>query len=210
MKPTQVYLSPTVNVTGPEFGHLSNPRTQILPKQPIREGAWWGMDNDCFNGGLDLNAWSRALFSHLLYRDRCLFAVSPDVVGDYRATLALFDEYAPRIKVLGYPVALATQDGLTPAAVPWNEVDVLFIGGNNKHKLGPEARALIDAAKERGKWVHVGRVNKPGRLLKFWDANSWDGTDLCFAPNRAPMFARAVRLARAMCQSPNMFKELTA
>jgi hypothetical protein len=206
----QLYLSPIEGVEGDEFGYLRSPRRQIAPIGRVRNGAWWAFDNDCFNNGLNIETWSKSLFAHLPYRDRCLFVVSPDVVGDYRATLEHFAEYQPRIVALGYPVALATQDGLTPDAVPWEQVDALFIGGSNKHKTGPEARALIDAAKEHGKWVHVGRVNSRHRLLHFYDCDSWDGTCIAIAPKNRLKIARWVREARARRASPNMLKELIA
>lgn len=210
MKPTQVYLSPIESVSGKEFAYLRSPRRQRLPIKAIKEGAWWAMDNDCFNGDFKVDWWSRTLFNHLPYRDKCLFVTAPDVVRDCAATLANFAEYAPRIKALGYPVALVTQDGLTPTEVPWKEVDALFIGGSDKHKLGPEARALIDAGKERGKWVHVGRVNSRARLLQFYDCDSWDGTTIAFESPKHRDVARWVREARVRRNSPNFFKELTA
>jgi hypothetical protein len=206
----QIYLTPSTHALGPEFGYIVSPRTQISPKNPVRGGAVWALDNDCFSGGLDIGKWSRVLFSHLPYRDKCLFVTSPDVVGDYRTTLAQFDEYEPRLHALGYRVALVSQDGLTPAAVPWSRLDALFVGGTDAHKLGPESRALIDAAKERDKWVHIGRVNSARRLLHFYDCDSWDGTTIACEPAKSPAIARAVRLARARRASPNMLKELTA
>lgn len=209
-KPPPLYLTPFTRGLGSEFGYIVGPRSWVQPKKPIRAGAWWAMDNDCFNGGLDIEAWAVRLFSHLPYRDKCLFVVAPDVVGDYRATLALFDEYQPRLKALGYPVALATQDGLTPDAVAWERVDVLFVGGTDRHKLGAETRALIDAAKARGKWVHVGRVNSRKRLLQFYDCDSWDGTGIAIAPRNRFDVVRWVREARARRESPNLFKELSA
>jgi hypothetical protein len=42
--------------------------------------------------------------------------------------------------------------------------DALFIGASTEWKLGPSAEALVAQAKDRGKWVHMGRVNSHRRI----------------------------------------------
>jgi hypothetical protein len=84
---------------------------------------------------------------------------------------------------MGYPIAFATQDGLEVDEAPWDELNVLFVGGSDFHKLGPSAWALIRRAQELGKWVHIGRVNSALRLGMFWTADSWDGTTLSIEPS---------------------------
>ena len=198
MTPEPLYLSPTsapqVIANLDAFGFLASPRTSL--RSWIRDGAWWAMDNDAFNGGLDETAWLVGVEKHRPYLDRCLFAVVPDVVYDAAATLERFNEYAPLLP--GYPLALATQNGMTPKMVPWDDIAALFIGGDDKHKLGPEAGALMAEARRRGKWVHVGRVNSVKRLLKFWRADSWDGTTISREPQHAIGIARTVREIRQM------------
>lgn len=208
--PPQLYLSPnsaTDSIKGIEeyFGLLVTPRSWGI-RLRVREGAWWALDNDCFNGPLDEAAWCRKMDEYLPYRQTCLFVTAPDVVADKEATLRQFPLYAPLVREKGYPVALVTQDGMTPQDVPWDQLDALFIGGSDGHKLGPEAYALVKAAHRQGKWVHVGRVNSIKRIIQFFEADSWDGTSLAFRPYvYAREMARGVRTARAMRSSPKFF-----
>jgi hypothetical protein len=66
------------------------------------------------------------------------FVVAPDVVGDASGTLKQFDQWADFIHEQGLPVALAAQNGLEfmPEQIPWDKIDVLFIGGSTEWKLG--------------------------------------------------------------------------
>lgn len=116
----------------------------------------------------------------------CAFAVAPDVVGDAAATLARSAPMLPRIRALGLPVALAAQNGLETLHVPWNEFDVLFIGGDTTWKLGTQARSLATDARQRGKGVHMGRVNSHRRLqhAATIGCDSADGTYLAFGPDQ--------------------------
>ena len=82
------------------------------------------------------------------------------------------------VKDLGFPVAFVSQDGITTEIAPWDYIDVLFVGGTDDHKLGNEAGIMIAEALDRQKRVHIGRVNSPSRIKKFWMADSVDGTHL--------------------------------
>ena len=69
--------------------------------------------------------------------------------------------------------------------MPWDDFDVLFLGGDDAWKLGPAATALTAEARSRGKGVHMGRVNS---LRRLWFASaigctSADGTYLAFGPD---------------------------
>lgn len=158
-----------------------------LPKQGIKmpEGAAWCADNGCFGKGYPGDAaWWEWLASHDGL-DRCEFAVAPDVVGDAVATLARSRPWLARIRGLGVPAAFVAQDRLEETNVPWDEFDVLFIGGSTEWKLGPVAREAVAEAKRRGKRVHMGRVNSYKRL-SYADAvgcDSADGTFLTFGPD---------------------------
>ncbi len=116
----------------------------------------------------------------------CLFAVVPDVVGDAEATLALFRKHAPTVREIGYRVAFVAQDGIERIEIPWDDSDVIFIGGSTAFKLAETTYQLIREAKRRKKWVHIGRVNSLERNLAFLaaGADSADGTVLRFDPNR--------------------------
>lgn len=129
--------------------------------------------------------------------DTCLFVAAPDRIlvgpdgqpigGDARGTLEDFPAWAAEIRALGYPVAFIAQNGLEDMLdeVPWDELDVMFIGGTTEWKLGDGARKVLEEAKRRGKGTHVGRVNTKNRmvLLDGWGVvDTIDGTKLAFGP----------------------------
>lgn len=127
---------------------------------------------------------------------RCLFVAAPDVlivgqdgsvVGDAAKTLLRFPLWASVIRSLGYPVALVAQDGLENLLdnVPWNDVDVLFLGGSTEWKLSEAAHRCSDEAKRRGKRTHMGRVNSYRRLAlaNSWGIDTADGTYLKYGPD---------------------------
>lgn len=149
--------------------------------------ASWVADNGCFGKGYPGDAgylaWLDKLSEHA---DRCLFATAPDVVGDAAATLERSAPFYAEIRARGYRAALVAQDGLTVETTPWDEIDALFIGGSTDWKLGEEAAELVAAAKARGIWVHMGRVNSRRRMV-YADSigcDSTDGTFLCFGPDK--------------------------
>jgi hypothetical protein len=118
--------------------------------------------------------------------DSCLFAVAPDVVADAEATAARSAPFLPTIRRLGFPAALVAQDGLEHLTVPWDDIDALFIGGSTDWKLGPHAHRLAREAKNRGKWVHMGRVNSARRyaIAELMGCDSADGTYLTYGPDK--------------------------
>lgn len=160
----------------------------ITPKQgnSVPEGAYWCADNGCFGKGYPGDqSWWAWLEQHD-HKERCLFAVAPDVVGDAEATLERSLPWLSRIRGLGIPAAFVAQDGWEQINVPWDEFDVLFIGGSTEFKLGQVARSAVAEAKELGKQVHMGRVNSE-RRIRYADAigcDSADGTYLIFGPHQ--------------------------
>lgn len=152
----------------------------------VVDGVDWCADNGVYAGTYPGDQWYMewlAARAHLLHR--CCFAVAPDVVGDAAATLERSAPMLPLIRRLGYPVALAAQDGIEALTVPWDEFDVLFIGGSTAWKLGPYARGVVAEARRLGKWIHMGRVNS-GRRLRYAHAigcHSADGTYLAHGPD---------------------------
>ena len=158
------------------------------------DGVVWCADNGAYSNNFDEQKWWKFLVSNADATDTCLFATAPDVVGDAAATMVRSLPWLSKIRELGYPAAFVAQNGLENLTVPWNEFDVLFVGGSlecapcgyvwpndvkperrqrcpqcmvvmTEWKLGPEARALVAEAKSRGKWVHCGRVNSRRRYL---------------------------------------------
>lgn len=188
-------------------------------------GVLWCADNGCFSQSRaakgeewDEEGWWAFLVKHARDAATCAFATAPDVlnwcrdeegklycVGDAEATIERGRKWFGKIRKLGYKVALVAQDGLTPEMVPWEEIDVIFIGGSDDYKVGtappPRKRALkangeplgqpgcleiIREAKRRGKWVHLGRVNSHCRyrFAHMVGADSADGTFLTFGNTR--------------------------
>lgn len=152
----------------------------------VPPNAYWCADNGCFAKGYPGDdAWWAWLEQHA-GKERCLFAVAPDVVGDAAATLARSLEWLPRIRSLGVPAAYVAQDGWEDVPPPWDEFDVLFIGGSTEFKLGPVARGAVGEAKARGKRIHMGRVNSERRIryAAAIGCDTADGTYLVFGPHR--------------------------
>lgn len=163
------------------IGFIDTPR-QCNPRP---EGVKWCADNGCFGKGFDETHWWAWLEANAGAAVDCVFAVAPDVVGDAQATLDRSLPWLPRIRALGYPAAFVAQDGQESLPVPWDEFDVLFVGGSTEWKLGPHARAIVAEAKRRGVYVHMGRVNSL-RRFRYAEAigcDSVDGTFLKFAPD---------------------------
>jgi len=149
-------------------------------------GVPWCADNGCFSDKyVGDERWFAWLTKNAYRADSCVFAVAPDVVGDAAATMARSLPWLPRIRSLGYPAAFVAQDGLEDLTVPWDEFDVLFIGGTTDWKLGRHARHLVSEAKAHGKWVHMGRVNSQRRYLyaQRIGCDSADGTTLAMFPD---------------------------
>lgn len=148
----------------------------------------WAADNGCFTQpeAYSDEAYLGWLAKMLPYRAQCLFATAPDVVGDAVLTLKRSLPVLHKIRDAGYPAALIGQDGMTPDDVPWSMVDCIFLGGTTEWKLSESAAALARAAKQRGLWVHMGRVNSTRRMLiaKRMGCDSVDGTALVFRPTQ--------------------------
>jgi hypothetical protein len=184
---------------------LAQGKSNSWNKNRMNAGVPWMMDNGAFSNRFDKGIWIERLSGLVDYKSTCLFVVIPDVIYDHKETLKSFDKY--RGFITEYPVAFVSQDGIQEGGIPWNDFDCLFIGGSDQHKLGKEGGWIMNAAKERNKWVHVGRVNSVSRILKFWRADSWDGTHLGYCPSDASKFRAAVLTARNMKDTKGLFDE---
>jgi len=97
--------------------------------------------------------------------------VVPDVVADAVATFELWREWEPQLRGIGWPLALAVQDGMSPETVRrYSNPDVIFVGGSNAWK-----RNTLWAWCQEFARVHVGRVNTRKWL---WNAHSC-GAESC-------------------------------
>lgn len=156
---------------------------------PPPPGAYWCADNGCFGKGYPGDQAWWAWLQRAVARsgpELCAFAVAPDVVADAVATLARSAPWLPQIRSLGVPAALVGQDGLEDLDVPWDDFDVLFLGGTTAWKLSPAARELTRQARDLGKPVHCGRVNSARRLAyaNRIGCETADGTFVAFGPDK--------------------------
>ncbi len=179
----------------------------LTPAHGVRLGVCgqlphWAADNGCYNQGsnFSLDGFMRWLEAMEPAQATCLFAVAPDVVGDAQATLDRSRPVLPVLRQLGWPAAFVAQDGLEELAVPWDEFDVLFVGGTTAWKLSEAAFGLARTARALGKWTHLGRVNTLRRLRAAVAGgyDSADGTNGSFGPDRrVPQLCRWVRHVNA-------------
>lgn len=165
------------------LGHLLNPRKMNSVEMVNSTGLWWAADNDAFNG-FNSDEFIKML-EKIQGQEKCLWVTSPDVVGNAKATLALFNQWEPIIHDYGLPVALVGQDGLESLKIPWDKFEAFFIGGSTEWKLSMDAYKLAQEAKRRGKWVHMGRVNSLRRLryAQMFECDSVDGSGFSRFPD---------------------------
>ena len=159
---------------GCEVEQLLTPLTRYRLQRPE---ARFAIDNGAFSGFQE-KAFMALLAREYERRHQCIFVSAPDVVGSARRTLEVFDRWKDRLS--DWPIALVAQDGQENLPIPWDECAAIFIGGSTEFKLSEHTRHIVYAAKALGKWVHVGRVNTPGRFEYFakMGADSIDGTGL--------------------------------
>lgn len=171
---TSESLSICASELGCRVEQLLTPLTYRLPQQIEQH---YAIDNGCF-ANFEEGAFLRLLERERKRRDLCRFVSVPDVVGSALRTLEVFQEWKQRLS--DWPLAFVCQDGQENLPIPWKEIQSIFIGGSTEWKISKHSENCIKAAKIIGKWVHVGRVNTPGRFEHFekLGADSIDGTGL--------------------------------
>lgn len=171
------------------LGLMLTPRAGYRADYARRVPAW-AADTGCFTlkpGELfDVDGYLKWL-DRMTGHGRCLFATAPDVVGNAVATWQRSAPVLPLLRQRGFIAALVGQDGMEDMTVDWSAFDCLFLGGSTDWKLGPAARQLVAEARQRGKWVHMGRVNSGRRLLYAHriGCQSSDGTYMAYNPGEA-------------------------
>ena len=154
----------------------------------VPTGVDWCADNSCFTPGRypGDTAYLRWLSQRADRAGRCGFATAPDIPFNAAATLDRASPMLERIRAAGYPAALVAQDGLEDLPISWSSFDALFLGGTTQWKLGPAVARLAQQARQRGLWVHMGRVNSLRRLryARSIGCHSVDGTYLAYGPDR--------------------------
>lgn len=167
------------------MGHLVTPRRRGRIAPLVESGMLIAADNDCFKR-LDRTAYLKMLRALTPYADHVQWVTVPDVVANADATLTRWRIWRPVLRYYGLRAAYVAQDGNEHAPPPWDELDALFIGGSTRWKYGVHAERLMREAKERGKWVHVGRAHSAMRL-RYLDAlgvvDSVDSTAFSRHPN---------------------------
>lgn len=192
-----IYLSGHGGLVRYGLGRMLAPTRRNKPLEP---GLPWAADTGCFaTPEAYSDHWYLGWLERMTpYRDRCLFATAPDSWGDGQATYRLSAPLLGAIRELGYPAAYVLQPG-TPDP-PWDELDAVFLGGEDAWQRSERVQVLVREAKDRGKWAHRGRVNGVERILasKAMGFDSCDGTAVRWGPDRhGPMIARAEARARA-------------
>jgi hypothetical protein len=165
-----------------KLGHLITPNTGNDPLALVQTGRQLAVDNAAFSG-FNHRAFM-ALVNHLQAHDVWYdWLAVPDVVGNALATLWLFHEYLGLVLDADpdrWPVAFIGQDGAEDLDLDdvWGCASCWFIGGSTEWKLSAAAADLVQEARRRGLWVHMGRVNTFGRLQYAYEigCDSIDGT----------------------------------
>lgn len=192
-----------------ELGCMTTPKQgNVVP-----EGCLIGGDNGCFGEGYPGDdGWFYWLDNRVgrYGAERFAFAVAPDVPFDAAGTLRKSLPHLARIRELGVPAAFAAQDGCDELGIPWDDFDVLFLAGSAGRgtpnwKIGPVAEALSREATERGKWVHMGRVNSLHRLriAEWFGCKSVDGTYIAYGPDKN--LARVLTWRDKLHRTPSLF-----
>ena len=169
-----------------KVGRLITPRMATALEGTITHGLPWAADCDGFNG-VDVPAYLRMLSTISKYPSGCRFVVLPDKVADARETLRLYMKWQDIVRGdLGLPAAYVLQDGIEGVGEPWDYLDAVFIGGTTPFKLSRVVRRIVAEAKDRGKWVHMGRVNTPDRAFyaRSIGCDSFDGSQWGRFPER--------------------------
>lgn len=189
-----------------DFGILLTPLMGNRPKQLGAHAHDNGVYSE-FKSGIpfNLDKFLRHLDKWANWAGRCLFASAPDVVGDWAGSIERSLPIFPLIRERGYKPAFCAQDDVEHhlGAIPWSQFDVLFLGGGQHEKYlsptnrvrtrdgrwvgewkcSPGAAKVAREARQRGKQVHMGRVNSGRRLrlAQSFGCTSADGTYLGIA-----------------------------
>ena len=149
----------------------------------------------------DEKKWLR-LAKRISKKERVQWAVVPDVVTDREATLRSYQRWAGFMKYqLGFRLAMAVQDGMTPTDIPTDDgdsigPDTIFVGGSTEWKW-----RVLHIWVKAFPHVHVGKVNSLKQLTAAHDAGaeSIDGSGFSFAPQR-----KALRQFHNLIKTPRM------
>ncbi len=169
----------TVTRVAPDFpglvGHLVTPANRnALASLPLPYAA----DNGCF-GGFNESAFRKFLDKLAAAERKPMWVCAPDCVGSAEITLDYWPRWSMVIAGLGLEPCFVLQDGMERRELP--DARAFFVGGTTKWKLSGHVIGLAEEVKNRGAWLHVGRVNSLRRLRFAYQigADSVDGS--CFS-----------------------------
>jgi hypothetical protein len=156
------------------IGWLVGP--SAMPKTKLRPWMPFALDNDAFSAWTQQKPWKVEPWLEMLRRVKTSglkprWVLVPDVVADREATLRNWITYAPIAAQFGWPLAIAVQDGMTPADLPPD--CLVFVGGTTEWKW-----RSLPTWTATGRRVHVGRVNEIEKLFvcERLGVESVDGT----------------------------------
>lgn len=166
--------SPEVRALVAEFpGRVGNLFSPGAWQSPITT---YALDNGRYSA-VDAN-WSELEWHKLIGKAQAFryppeWILCPDVVRDWGATVRDWALWSPRLRRLGWDLALAVQDGATIEQVQQMAPDVVFVGGSTAWKW-----KTVEAWAATFPRVHVGRVNS---MRRAWECShmgveSVDGT----------------------------------
>lgn len=166
------------------LGHLYSPRAQRGPwpwlPYALDNGAFscWNPKENSFDDvkwEQTEQAWRELLVWAHAAPMKARWAIVPDVPGNAEATLARWPQFATAVEEAEIPLAVAVQDGMTPAQVRDLDPlpDVVAVGGSTEWKW--QSVEIWCAEFPR---VHLLRCNSPQKLayLESLGCESTDGT----------------------------------
>jgi hypothetical protein len=152
------------------IGNLHTPDSIRAPK-PVP----FALDNGVYGAWSNRREWNEdQYYKALRFYDpaKCRWTVVPDWVADMARTRMLWKQHWWRIKDMGYTLAFAVQDGMSPPDVP-SDAEVVFVGGSTEWKW----KTMPMWCREFPR-VHAARVNTYRLLWMAHEcgAESCDGT----------------------------------
>ena len=158
----------------------------MTPKNYCRAWLPYALDNACFANSHTPNWWeTEGEYRWLKMLDKVanqdqkpLFAVLPDVVGDWEETVYRAWRYLPELRDRGILSAVALQDGASLEAASLLSCEWWFVGGSVRWKWTHAEEICQTAHDTFGTKVHIGRVNGERRVRECLriGADSCDGT----------------------------------
>lgn len=109
-----IYMAPRTNYffeDSENFGCIFSVSKQVGGQiKALQAGCRWLFENGRFTGKFREQTWINYLERFQEFSDTCIGIVVPDIPFDAAWTLAEFERYHHIPKLLGYPVALVTQN----------------------------------------------------------------------------------------------------